>query len=69
MSSEVIIAPGPTIWLIRPASFDRSNSQASTDISSADVPPRLFNNTTCRPSGSRWSSFSTIAAIACAAPV
>ncbi len=67
MSSEVIIAAGPTMQVIFLPMSDRSNSYASTDISSTDAPPRLFNKATWGPSPIVADSLSIIAAIACSA--
>lgn len=46
MSSDVIIAAGPTIIEILSPIDERLSSAASTDISRAVDPPRLFSRAT-----------------------
>ncbi len=47
MDSDVISVAGPTICASRSPMGEAISSAASTAFSSTDVPPRLFNSTTC----------------------
>jgi hypothetical protein len=64
MSSDVIIGAGPTTWEIRLPIDEAISSWVSTNISRAEVPPRLLISATCGLSSMAAASLLATASIA-----